>query len=110
MNEMKNSELLERMIEYAKAYGGNGASMLTAERYLISVIDRQEAQSGELAAQVRKAVNRLLDSEMENAIRLIEENRASIDALVERLLADNHLSGDEIRTILETAAQRTADR
>ena len=39
MNDMKNSELLEKIIEYAKSYGGNGTSTLTAERYLISVID-----------------------------------------------------------------------
>ena len=39
MNDMKNSELLEKIIEYAKSYGGKGTSTLTAERYLISVID-----------------------------------------------------------------------
>ena len=39
MNEIKSSELLEKIIEYAKSYGDNVASILTAERYLLSVID-----------------------------------------------------------------------
>ena len=39
MNDIKNSELLDKIIDYAKTYGGMGISTLTAERFLISVID-----------------------------------------------------------------------
>ena len=59
------------------------------------------ANGGENDTDVRKSVNRILDQEMKNAIRLIEENRSAIDALVERLMSENHLTGDEIVKVFE---------
>ncbi len=74
------------------------------EKFGLAVIDPQAATSGELAAEVREAVNAILARELENAIRLIQENRAAIDAMVERLLAENHLTAESIREIFEAHA------
>ena len=65
----------------------------------LAVIDQQESRTGESASVIRKAVNKILDGEMQIAIRLIEENRCFIDELVERLLSENHLTGSEISAI-----------
>ena len=46
----------------------------------------------------------ILARELENAIRLIRENKAAIDAMVERLLAENHLTAESIREIFEADA------
>lgn len=66
----------------------------------LAVIDSQTASSGELAAEVRAAVNTILDAEMESAIKLIRENKAVIDELVSVLMKKNHLNGEEIDAIL----------
>lgn len=67
----------------------------------LAVIDQQEARDGEISIRVREAVNKILNQEMNSAIDIIKENRSAIDALVERLLSDNHLTGDEIVRIFE---------
>ena len=69
----------------------------------LAVIDRDESA---MADKVRAAVNRILDAEMREAIRLISENRPAIDALVEVLLRKNHLSGQEIDAILSGSAKK----
>jgi ATP-dependent Zn protease len=69
----------------------------------LAAFDASDMQSGALSLEMRKAVNRILDIEMKKAIRLIGENRASIDALVEKLLVENHLTGEEIKAVLEQA-------
>ena len=71
------------------------------EKFGLAVIDQQAARTGELSAEVREAVNKILADEMHNAVELIEANKTAIDALVERLLSDNHLTGDEIVKIFE---------
>ena len=71
------------------------------EQFGLAVIDPQAARDGELSIKVRDAVNKILDRELKNAIKLIEENKSKIDALVLRLLSDNHLSGDEIKAVFE---------
>lgn len=60
-----------------------------------------QSSDGALQREVRDAINKILEEEMKNAIDIIRENRASIDALVGRLLSDNHLTGDEIKSIFE---------
>ena len=79
------------------------------EKFGLAVIDPQAARSGELSGAVREAVNAILAREMENAIRLIRENRAAIDAMVERLLADNHLTAESIKAIFEAHASGAAN-
>ncbi len=72
------------------------------DNFGLAVIDQQAASVGDLSSEVRKAVNCILKNELQNAIKLIEENKPSVDALVERLLVDNHLSGEEIKSIFES--------
>ena len=66
----------------------------------LSYIDTQTAKNGGLSAEIHAAVNKILADEMQNAIRLISENRALIDALVEQLLVKNHMTGTEIEAVL----------
>ncbi len=67
----------------------------------LAVIDRTDEANTALAGEVRRAMNAILDQEMKNAVRIISENRDKIDALVERLLLENHLTGDEIKKVFE---------
>ena len=76
------------------------------EKFGLAVIDQQAARSGELSAEVREAVNKILADEMHNAVKLIEENRSAIDALVEKLLSENHLTGDAIKEIFEKSKHK----
>ena len=60
-----------------------------------------EAQAeGPMTPEVRSAVNRILKEQMQQAIRLVAENKSTIDALVEALMAKNHLSGKQIAQIM----------
>ncbi len=66
----------------------------------LAVISPQAAELGELAGEVRKAVNRILREEMDNAIRMIAENREKMDALVAELVKKNSLIQSEIEAII----------
>ena len=70
------------------------------EAFGLAVIDQQTARAGELASEVRAAVNKMLDTEMKRAIELITENKVVIDKLIDELMKKNHLSGSEIDKIL----------
>ena len=71
------------------------------EEFGLATIDPQTAKTGELSSQVRTAVNRILSEQLKNAIELIENNRPAMDALVEALISQNHLSGSQIEAILK---------
>lgn len=58
------------------------------------------AANGEMSVEVRAAVNRILKEQMAETIRLVEEHKDTIDALVAELLYKNHLNEQEIATIL----------
>ncbi len=49
-----------------------------------------------MSDEARASVNRILRGQMDEAIRLISENKDKIDSLVEELMAKNHLNGAEI--------------
>ncbi len=66
-----------------------------------AVITSQELSSGEIAARVRESVNAILSAEMENAVKLISENRDKIDGLVAELLVKNHLAEKQIEAVLK---------
>ncbi|MBQ9858655.1 MAG: hypothetical protein IJO77_06605, partial [Oscillospiraceae bacterium] len=74
------------------------------EAFGLAVIDPQTARTGELSAEVRAAVNKMLEAEMKQAIDLITENKTVIDALIAELMKKNHLSGKEIDAILSKKA------
>lgn len=62
----------------------------------LATISRQALQGSELALQVRGAVNGILTEQMEQAVRLLTENRDTLDRMVSVLLVKNHLTGEEI--------------
>ncbi|MCM1364993.1 MAG: AAA family ATPase [Faecalibacterium sp.] len=66
----------------------------------LAVISPEELQNGEIALEVRKAVNEILSEEMQNAISSIESNRECFDTLVDALLQKNHITGEEIDKLL----------
>ena len=78
------------------------------EEFGLSVV--QKPGEGELSPVIRDAVNDILAREMKEAIRLIEENRPAIDALVDELLKKTHLTGGEIGTVLEANAKRAEEK
>lgn len=58
------------------------------------------AANGEMSAEVRTAVNRILREQMEAAVRLVQEHKNTIDTLVMELMYKNHLNEQEIARIL----------
>jgi ATP-dependent Zn protease len=66
----------------------------------LSVVDASAAITGALSAEVKTAVNRILNEQMEQAIALIRQNKSKMDALVETLMVKNHLNGEQIKQIL----------
>ena len=70
------------------------------ESFGLAVVNGATAGNGSLSVEIRSAVNRILEEQMEEAIRLISENKDKIDALVKELMSKNHLNGDEINGIL----------
>ena len=53
-----------------------------------------------MSTEVRSAVNRILSGQMEEALRLIGENKDKIDALVAELMSKNHLNGPQIEAAI----------
>ncbi len=73
------------------------------DEFGLSVIPGEAATNGAMSAEVRAAVNRILKEQMSEAVKLISENRDKIDALVDELMAKNHLNGAEIEQALTKA-------
>ncbi len=65
----------------------------------LAVVDASTA-NGAMSGQVREFVNKILDEQMEEAIKAVRENKSRIDALVDALMVSNHLNGAEIDKIL----------
>jgi len=78
-------------------------SMGMENEFGLGVVGAKEIESGNTADEVRRLVNSILAAEMENAIRLIRENRGKHTALVQALLEKNRLIGSEIEEILQNA-------
>lgn len=70
------------------------------EAFGLAVVSSDASESGPMSLEVRGAVNRILNEQMSEAIRLIRENRKKLDLLVEALMLRNHLTGTEIEEIL----------
>ena len=69
------------------------------EEFGLAVVDPRAAV-GELAVEIRAAVNRILKEQMDETLRLIRENKETMDALVMELMHKNHLNEHEIARIL----------
>ena len=76
------------------------------EEFGLATINYETASSGELADEVREAVNGILKAELENAIKIISENKEAIDALVDTLMVKNHMLGEEIDAILKAHVKK----
>ncbi len=57
-------------------------------------------------ARVREAVNGILRQQMAEAIRILEENKPLLDALVAELMVKNHMTGQQIQAILQPQAEK----
>ncbi len=56
--------------------------------------------NGEISEKARESINRILKDQMNEAVRLISENKEKIDSLVNELMDKNHLNREEIQKIL----------
>lgn len=81
-----------------------------SEEFGLAVIDKQSAMDGVLSIEIRNAVNAILSEEMAKAKKIIEDNKNAIDALVEKLMSDNHLTGDEIVEVFEKNTGNNKER
>ena len=70
------------------------------EEFGLAVMDPED---GAMSRELRAAVNRVLQTQMDEAIRLLRENKDKLDALVAVLLAKNHLNRHEIEKTLSMA-------
>ncbi len=66
----------------------------------LAVVAERAAADGAVSMEVRTAVNRILEEQMAETVRIITDNKDKIDALVEVLLVKNHMNGAEIQEIL----------
>ena len=55
-----------------------------------------------LASDYLLRINKLLQEEMVNTVKMIEEGKDKVEKLSTRLLAENHLTGEQILEILKS--------
>lgn len=68
----------------------------------LAVIDPDAYRIGsEMSLEIKAGINRILSQQLERAVRLITENKDKLDALVDELIAKNHLNENEITQILK---------
>ncbi len=73
-----------------------------SEEFGLSVMDTSKVDMTSLGDDVRKTVNNILKTEFDNAVKIITENKAKIDALVDALLERSQLTGAEIAETFES--------
>ena len=62
----------------------------------LAVVNGMAVANGIMSAEIMNATNRILIEQMNEAIKLISDNKDKIDSLVSELLSKNHLNGAEI--------------
>ena len=70
------------------------------ESFGLAVVHDSAAINGIMTAEVRAAVNRILNEQMAEAVRIITEQKPRMDALVEALLSKNHMNLAQIEQVL----------
>ena len=75
-----------------------------SDRFGLAAIDNSTMRSGGFASEIYQEINGILTEELKNAIAILTENKAAIDAIVEELMSLNHLTGDEIKAVFEKHA------
>ncbi len=68
----------------------------------LGVIAPDMIQSGPLALEIRKAVNKILNEELQKAIQMISENRHTVDRMVKKLIEKTHLAEGDIQEVFKT--------
>ena len=76
----------------------------------LAVIANSVASNGTMSVEVRAAINKILKEQMNEAVKLISENKAKIDSLVEELMSKNHLNGTEINAVLSNGVIKTVEK
>ena len=69
----------------------------------LAVVDTSKDTS--MLQYVRPFVNKILVSELENTKKIVSENKAAVDAMVEVLMDKNHLTGPEIDALFSKYAK-----
>lgn len=70
------------------------------DEFGLAVVYGSAAENGAMSVEVRASVNRILKEQMDEAVRLVAENKDKIDSLVDELLSKNHLNGKEIESAI----------
>ena len=83
------------------AYATNVAQQIVCsygmdDEFGLAVVNGTVAANGTMSVEVRTSINRILKEQMDEAVKLISENKDKIDSLVEELMSKNHLNGAEI--------------
>jgi ATP-dependent Zn protease len=92
---------------------GASSDLQSATKYALNMICNYGMMDGQLlaipfetiagtplAADYLARVNQLLQREMQTTIQLLTEGKERVQRLAEQLLANNHLTGDEIQEVL----------
>ena len=75
-----------------------------SERFGLAAIENNATVFSNFAAEIYQEINSILSEELEKAIAILSENKAAIDAIVDELMKQNHLTGDEINAVFEKHA------
>ncbi len=67
-----------------------------SEEFGIAAVGADSALNSAMAERITEAVNKILGSQLEEACKAVEENRETLDALVDLLIEKNHLGYSEI--------------
>ena len=94
---------------------GASSDIQSATRYASSLLCDYGMMSGQmialpfkmiletpLASDYLLRINKLLQDEMVNTVKMIEEGKDKVEKLSAKLLSQNHLTGDEILEILNS--------
>ena len=73
----------------------------------LAVVQENEIENSFMSQKVREAVNKVLSDELSKAKKILSDNRAALDKIVEVLLKENHLSSNMIDEIFSQNAKRT---
>ena len=57
-------------------------------------------EGNSLSSEAKTAVNRVLSEQLNETVRIISENKDKIDALVEKLMEKNRMTGTEIEAVI----------
>jgi len=80
------------------------------DEFGLAVVNGAVAANGTMSIEVRTSINRILKKQMDEAVKLISENKDKIDSLVEELMSKNHLNGAEIELAITKNSDAESSR